>query len=331
EIRVLDLRPADKPTESAGTESGGRVVGRMGGGEWGGGGWGGWGGWGGREWGGGGRVVGECGGVGGWGGRVGGWRVGGWGGWGGTRNVVRACVQQGVGVLVFTSSMEVVGPNIHGDPFYRGNEETRYRTLHAVAYPASKAEAERLVITASGTALGGGGLLRTVSLRPLGIYGEGHNVLESYYRRAGGRDGWLLRGVPEDVEHGRVYVGNVAWMHALALRALSQGREGVEGEVFYCYDDSPRWLHAPAFFLRLMGMINDALRSALALFGVSYIPLLTRYTVAMALTVFSVDTDKAARAFGYAPRYSWAQARDRTAAWIRSLDGGGDEADRKGK
>ncbi|XP_078739678.1 3 beta-hydroxysteroid dehydrogenase type 7-like [Lampetra fluviatilis] len=247
--------------------------------------------------------------------------------------------------------MEVVGPNIHGDPFYRGNEETRYRTLHAVAYPASKAEAERLVITASGTALGGGGLLRTVSLRPLGIYGEGHNVLESYYRRAGGRDGWLLRGVPEDVEHGRVYVGNVAWMHALALRALSQGREGVEGEVFYCYDDSPRlsyedfnmeilslcgvrmlrWLHAPAFFLRLMGMINDALRSALALFGVSYIPLLTRYTVAMALTVFSVDTDKAARAFGYAPRYSWAQARDRTAAWIRSLDGGGDEADRKGK
>nr|XP_032800647.1 3 beta-hydroxysteroid dehydrogenase type 7-like [Petromyzon marinus] len=133
-------------------------------------------------------------------------------------------------------------------------------------------------------------------------------------------------------------------MHALALRALSQGREGVDGEVFYCYDDSPRlsyedfnmeilslcgvrmlrWLRVPPLLVRLLGAFNDALRAALAALGVAYgPPLLTRYTAAIALTVFSVDTDKAARLFGYAPRYSWPQARDRTAAWVRTLGGGG--------
>lgn len=37
----------------------------------------------------------------------------------GTQNVIEACVQTGTQFLVYTSSMEVVGPNIKGHPFYR--------------------------------------------------------------------------------------------------------------------------------------------------------------------------------------------------------------------
>lgn len=37
----------------------------------------------------------------------------------GTKNVIEACVQTGTQFLVYTSSMEVVGPNIKGHPFYR--------------------------------------------------------------------------------------------------------------------------------------------------------------------------------------------------------------------
>lgn len=37
----------------------------------------------------------------------------------GTRNVIEACVQAGTQFLVYTSSMEVVGPNVRGHPFYR--------------------------------------------------------------------------------------------------------------------------------------------------------------------------------------------------------------------
>uniref|UniRef100_H0W3N4 Hydroxy-delta-5-steroid dehydrogenase, 3 beta- and steroid delta-isomerase 7 n=2 Tax=Cavia porcellus TaxID=10141 RepID=H0W3N4_CAVPO len=68
----------------------------------------------------------------------------------GTQNVVEACVQTGTRFLVYTSSMEVVGPNIKGHPFYRGNEDTPYEAVHEHPYPHSKAQAERLVLEANG-------------------------------------------------------------------------------------------------------------------------------------------------------------------------------------
>ncbi len=37
----------------------------------------------------------------------------------GTENVINACVECGIQCLVYTSSMEVIGPNIRGDPFVR--------------------------------------------------------------------------------------------------------------------------------------------------------------------------------------------------------------------
>ncbi|XP_026517490.2 3 beta-hydroxysteroid dehydrogenase type 7-like, partial [Terrapene carolina triunguis] len=37
----------------------------------------------------------------------------------GTKNVIDACIEHGTQYLIYTSSMEVVGPNTKGDPFYR--------------------------------------------------------------------------------------------------------------------------------------------------------------------------------------------------------------------
>ncbi|XP_014412048.1 3 beta-hydroxysteroid dehydrogenase type 7 isoform X3 [Camelus dromedarius] len=68
----------------------------------------------------------------------------------GTQNVIEACVQSGTRFLVYTSSMEVVGPNVKGQPFYRGNENTPYEAAHRHPYPCSKALAERLVLEANG-------------------------------------------------------------------------------------------------------------------------------------------------------------------------------------
>ncbi|PNI17848.1 HSD3B7 isoform 3, partial [Pan troglodytes] len=68
----------------------------------------------------------------------------------GTRNVIEACVQTGTRFLVYTSSMEVVGPNTKGHPFYRGNEDTPYEAVHRHPYPCSKALAEWLVLEANG-------------------------------------------------------------------------------------------------------------------------------------------------------------------------------------
>ncbi|KAM8844987.1 3 beta-hydroxysteroid dehydrogenase type 7 [Spinachia spinachia] len=250
----------------------------------------------------------------------------------GTENVVNACVACGIQSLVYTSSMEVVGPNADGDAFVRGNEDTPYRVKHTMAYPQSKAKAEKIVLEANGTTVKGGKCLYTCALRPTGIYGEGHQLIKDFYTQAVERGGVVVGGVPEDSEHGRVYAGNVAWMHFLAARALRHRPQTVGGEAFFCYDDSPyksyedfnmqflstfnfRRVRIPSLVLWFMAVLNDALRWIASPFY-NYTPLLNRYTLAVACTSFTVSSDKAQRHFQYRPRYDWDQCRSRTQRWV---------------
>lgn len=250
----------------------------------------------------------------------------------GTENVINACVENGVPSLLYTSSMEVIGPNVNGDPFIRGNEDSPYPIIHSMPYPRSKAKAERLVLEANGTKVKGEKTLCTCSLRPTGIYGEGHELIKEFYQQGVQRGGIIVGGIPDETEHGRVYAGNVAWMHVLAARALREKPESVGGEAFFCYDNSPyksyenfnmlffqthnlRRVRLPALLLWFMAMINDMLRWLLSPVY-NYTPLLNRYTLAVACTSFTVGTDKAQRHFQYRPLFDWEQCRARTQNWV---------------
>nr|XP_040046460.1 3 beta-hydroxysteroid dehydrogenase type 7 [Gasterosteus aculeatus aculeatus] len=256
----------------------------------------------------------------------------------GTENVINACVECGIQSLVYTSSMEVIGPNVDGDAFVRGDEDTPYRVKHTMAYPQSKAKAEKIVLEANGTKVKGGKCLYTCSLRPTGIYGEGHQLIKDFYTQAVQRGGVVVGGVPEDSEHGRVYAGNVAWMHILAARALRDRPQTVGGEAFFCYDDSPyknyedfnmqflstfnfRRVRIPSLVLWFMAVLNDALRWIAGPFY-NYTPLLNRYTLAVACTSFTVRSDKAQRLFQYLPLYDWDQCRSRTQRWVDTFSAG---------
>lgn len=56
----------------------------------------------------------------------------------------------------------------------------------------------------------GGKCLHTCSLRPTGIYGEGHDLMKDFYKQGVRRGGLIIGGVPEHSEHGRVYAGKTA-------------------------------------------------------------------------------------------------------------------------
>ncbi|KAM3864103.1 3 beta-hydroxysteroid dehydrogenase type 7 [Diretmus argenteus] len=250
----------------------------------------------------------------------------------GTENMINACVEAGIQYLVYTSSMEVIGPNINGDPFLRGNEDTPYRVQHTMAYPKSKRRAEELVLEANGTKVNGGACLYTCSLRPTGIYGEQHQLMKDFYKMIVRQGGWCIRGIPQSIEHGRVYAGNVAWMHLLAGRTLRERPGALGGEVFFCYDDSPyksyedfnmqflstfnfRQVRMPLTVLWFLAFFNDLLRWILRPVC-NYTPLLNRYTLAVASTTFTVSSDKALRHFQYRPLYDWDQCRARTQRWV---------------
>ncbi|KAG7492211.1 hypothetical protein MATL_G00011980 [Megalops atlanticus] len=253
----------------------------------------------------------------------------------GTVNVINACVESGIQYLVYTSSMEVVGPNVKGDPFIRGNEDTVYNVCHEMPYPKSKAEAEKLVLEANGKKVSGGACLYTCALRPTGIYGEQHQLMKDFYQMSVRTGGWVIRGVPHNTEHGRVYAGNVAWMHLLAARSLREHPHRLGGEVYFCYDDSPyksyedfnmqflskfnfREVQIPLWLLWMVACLNDLLHWLLKPVW-RYAPLLNRYTLAVACTSFTVGTDKAEQHFQYRPLYDWDQARARTQTWVNTF------------
>ncbi|XP_074512080.1 3 beta-hydroxysteroid dehydrogenase type 7-like [Sebastes fasciatus] len=90
--------------------------------------------------------------------------------------------------------MEVIGPNVDGDDFIRGNKDTPYKVKHTMAYPKSKAKAEKIVLEANGTKVKAGKCLYTCSLRPTGIYGEGHQLIKDFYKLAVKRGGLVVGG-----------------------------------------------------------------------------------------------------------------------------------------
>ncbi|XP_011376919.2 3 beta-hydroxysteroid dehydrogenase type 7 isoform X2 [Pteropus vampyrus] len=259
----------------------------------------------------------------------------------GTKNVIEACVQTGTQFLVYTSSMEVVGPNVKGHPFYRGNEDTPYEAVHRHPYPHSKALAEQLVLKANGRKVRGGLPLVTCALRPTGIYGEGHQIMRDIYYQGLRLGGRLFRAIPASVEHGRVYVGNVAWMHVLVARELEQRAALMGGQVYFCYDESPYKSYEdfnmeflgpcglrlvgthpllPYWLLMLLAALNALLQWLLRPL-LLYAPLLNPYTLAVANTTFTVSTNKAQRHFGYEPLFSWEDSRTRTIRWVQAMDG----------
>nr|XP_006002255.1 PREDICTED: 3 beta-hydroxysteroid dehydrogenase type 7 [Latimeria chalumnae] len=224
--------------------------------------------------------------------------------------------------------------------FVRGNEDTLYNIHHDKPYPRSKAKAEELVIKANGRQIVVGKKLYTCALRPTGIYGENHELMKKFYQQGLRMGRCLVRAIPLATEHGRVYVGNVAWMHLLAAQALQEKPSALGGQIYFCYDESPYRSYddfnmeflascgfrmigsrpvVPYFLLYLIAVINEVLQSLLRPFC-TYSPLMNKYTLAVATTTFTVNTDKAERHFGYRPLYTWEESKRRTIGWLRALD-----------
>lgn len=90
---------------------------------------------------------------------------------GGCEALVEAMGQTGVECLIYTSTVNVI---YGGEPIDGGDESLPYFDVnqHTDVYSASKAKAEQVVLAANGT-LVNGTALRTMSLRPTAIYGDG--------------------------------------------------------------------------------------------------------------------------------------------------------------
>jgi nucleoside-diphosphate-sugar epimerase len=235
----------------------------------------------------------------------------------GTANVIRACREQGVGALVYTSSPSIV----HGGGDLGGVDETQPVAERFTApYPATKAAAERMVLGANGAAL------RTVALRPHLIWGPGDpHILPRLAARAQG--GTLALPGPDKLIDS-IFVDNAARAHVLALQELA-GAARCAGKPYFVTNNEPlpqgeiirRLLAAIGLEVRIRAMpvglamaagaVCEALWKTLRLPSE---PPITRFAVEQLATTHWFDTTAAERDFGYRPTITIAEGLQRLAA-----------------
>jgi nucleoside-diphosphate-sugar epimerase len=245
----------------------------------------------------------------------------------GTLNVIEACRSRQVKGLVFTSSLDVL---FDGRNLINVDEATPYPDRHSTSYCLSKYRAELKVLEANDQ------LLKTCSLRPADIYGEGDPYhIGSLINMAKGGFYVRLGNGKSMCQH--VYVGNVAQAHVLAAAALLNGNDHVPGEPYFLTDGPPtnffsffdpfvegagykiwpRNLWLPRWFAFTLGFISESIAKLLRPIH-KYSPKMSRFAVTYTCTTYTFKSDKARKDFGFIPKYSSQEAFDRSMEDFRS-------------
>ncbi|XP_076027803.1 hydroxy-delta-5-steroid dehydrogenase, 3 beta- and steroid delta-isomerase 1 [Genypterus blacodes] len=257
----------------------------------------------------------------------------------GTQMLLEACIQENVASFIYTSSLEVAGPNPRGDPIVNGNEDTVYECTLKFAYSQTKKEAEQRTLQAHGEVLQNGGRLATCALRPMYIYGEGCRFLLGHMADGIRNRDVLLRMSAPEARVNPVYVGNVALAHLQAARSLRgpERRSAVGGKFYYISDDTPPVSYSdfnhvvmsplgfsiqakPRLPLRLLYLLCFLLELLCAMLRPfkRVVPPVNRQLLTMLNTPFSFSYQRAKRDLGYEPGHTWEESRRGTVRWLAS-------------
>ncbi|XP_029979943.1 hydroxy-delta-5-steroid dehydrogenase, 3 beta- and steroid delta-isomerase 1 [Sphaeramia orbicularis] len=257
----------------------------------------------------------------------------------GTQLLLEACIQENVKSFIYTSTIEVMGPNPKGDPIINGTEDMAYVSSLKFTYSKTKKEAEDRTLKAHGELLPNGSRMATCALRPMYIFGEGCRFLLGHMGDGIRNKDVLYRMSLPEAYVNPVYVGNVAVAHLQAARSLKdpQQRKVVGGKFYFISDDTPHISYSDfnhAVMAPLGFHIQEKIMVPLSFFYIfcffmemvclmllpftRVVPPINRQLLTMLNTPFSFSYQRAKKELGYTPRYSWEEARKRTTEWLAS-------------
>lgn len=242
--------------------------------------------------------------------------------YGGTRNVLAACQAEDVRFLVYTSSPSVV----FGTAELCGvNESQPFPDKYLAHYPASKAAAEKEVISANSVSL------RSVALRPHLIFGPGDpHLFPRIIARAKQRK--LVQVGPGTNLVDITFVDNAAAAHVLALENLTSTAT-CAGKAYFISQGEPvnlwSWLREILSRLELppprgpisartANFLGATLETIYGLLRIQSEPRITRFLASQLATSHYFDISAARRDFGYTPLVSTSDATHRLVEWLRN-------------
>lgn len=225
----------------------------------------------------------------------------------GTAHVLAACREHDIRFMVHTSSPSIVhsGGDISG-----ADESLPIATEIAAPYPASKAEAERMVVAANSASL------KTVALRPHLIWGPGDpHILPRLAAKV--RNGKLSLPGPDKLID-TIFVENAALAHVKALEELT-GDHSCAGKAYFVTNNQPmpqgeiitRLLDAigiqvsiRAIPVTLAMAVGSICETAWRMLHLPSEPPVTRFAIEQLATAHWFDTSAAQRDFSYSPAIS---------------------------
>lgn len=172
----------------------------------------------------------------------------------GTEVVLDACKKNDVKYVVYTSTTEVASwkykPNVDLKETDRFPE--KFEDFLGYHYGYSKMLAETAVREANGKLTQDREtVLRTVSLRPKGLYGEGDPYYLPNMLKALMNDELVFLVGSKDVKLEAVYIGNVAFAHLFLLSKLLTDPTTAAGEAYFLSIERKR------SFQEFLGLFND--------------------------------------------------------------------------
>lgn len=240
----------------------------------------------------------------------------------GTKNVLRACLTQGIRKLVFTGSPSVV---FHGGDVQGVDESAPYPARFDSFYSQTKALSEQMVLAADHDKLS------TVSLRPHFIWGPGdRNLLPRVVSRQ--EAGRLFRIGDDNKLVDTIYVDDAVSAHILAAVQLAP-RSEISGKAYFLSGGDPR----PFWEIvdRMLGAaglgpvkrripkplaygLASACEGAWRVLGLNSEPPLTKFLVDTLTTAHWFDISAAKRDLGWRPKVEIEDGMARVSHWIRA-------------
>ena len=154
------------------------------------------------------------------------------------------CLKAKVKYFVYTSSVNaIIGSEGRTD--LEEKDCSKPDSWHWKTYGETKWFCEQIVLEADKTPLPNNQTMRTLCIRPTVFYGENDHVnVSKLLQVARGLGGRMARiGTAENMTVQQTYVGNVAWAHLMALKALTERPDECAGRAYFITDNTPVMNH----------------------------------------------------------------------------------------
>ena len=243
----------------------------------------------------------------------------------GTKNIIRACIKNGITHIVYTSSLDAV---FTGMPLVNIDETAAYPESYHSVYCESKILAEKAILQAKDD-------LNICILRPADIYGEADPYhIDALIDMA--KTGFYVRLGSGMSKCQHVYVGNIAYAHVLAASALWNGNIKISGQVYFITDGEgvnffkffdqvvigagykifPKNMWLPYWLAYSIGSVSEFI--AILLRPIKhYHPKFSRFAVVYTCTDFTFSANKARKDFRFIPKYSLQDALHKTITYYK--------------